>query len=152
MPRALRLDICTVVVVAVAIGGCSAAQRNRAVTLSPDIVTVNEGFKIDNALATQGEVLFRQRSCGGCHAIGRHLAGPDLYGVVEHRQIDWLKNFIMDPPRMIETDPIAQALYKENLYAKMPKPGVSSDEVMAVIHYLAAETQRIREAEHRSSE
>lgn len=149
MPRALRLDICTLLVAGVALAGCaSSATRNRAVTLPADIATVNEGFKIDNALATQGEVLFRRRGCFICHAVGRPEAGPDLFGVVERRPIDWLQKFIIHPTEMVQTDDVAKALFEQYRFMKMPDPGVSEDEVMAIIHFLAAESQRMREAGH----
>jgi mono/diheme cytochrome c family protein len=134
----------------IALAAC--APNNRPVELPANAVTVNESFKLDNSMAVQGEVLFRNRGCGGCHAVGRHLAGPDLYNVVNNRPIDWLQNFIVDAPRMIETDPVAKALYDQNRHAKMPKTGASESEALAIIHYLAAESERVRQASGKASE
>jgi mono/diheme cytochrome c family protein len=150
MPNGLRIATCSSAALVIALAAC--APNNRPVELPANAVTVNEGFKLDNNMAVQGEVLFRSRGCGGCHAIGRHLAGPDLYNVVNNRPLDWLQSFIIDAPRMIETDPVAQALYKQNHNAKMPRTGASQSEALAIVHYLAAESERVRQAQHRESE
>jgi cytochrome c551/c552 len=150
MPNGWRIATSSSAALVIALAAC--APNNRPVTLPANAVTVNEGFKLDQNLSVQGEVLFRSRGCGGCHAIGRHLAGPDLYNVVNNRPIDWLQKFIVDAPSMIETDPVAKSLYDQNHHMKMPKTGASEAEALAIIHYLAAESERVRESGHRSAE
>src|SRR5262245_8571416 len=114
------------------------------VQLPADLPTVNRDFKLDNALAQQGEQLFIQRGCVGCHAVGRRLAGPDLFGVVERRTTDWLTSFLKDTGAALDTDPIAQALLEEFRGQKMPNVNLRDPEVSALIHYMAAESQRVR--------
>jgi mono/diheme cytochrome c family protein len=114
------------------------------VQLPADLPTVNRDFKLDNSLAQQGEQLFIQRGCIGCHAVGRRLAGPDLFGVVERRTTDWLGSFLKNTNNALDTDPIGQALLEEYRNQRMPQVHLRDPEVNALIHYLAAESQRVR--------
>jgi mono/diheme cytochrome c family protein len=128
----------------VTLAAACAQRMSPPVQLPANLPTVNQSFRLDNNLAAQGEQLFITRGCIGCHAVGRRLAGPDLFGVVERRSIDWLKGFIKDTPGMLASDPIAQALLEEFNGAAMPQVQIRDPEIDAVIHYLAAESQRVR--------
>ena len=56
--------------------------------------------------AEEGEALFQQY-CAGCHTVGGgDLSGPDLLGVAERRDPDWLEHWLAEPDKMIaEGDP-----------------------------------------------
>ncbi len=131
--------------VSVLILGSSCVRTSPPVQLATDLPTVNTAFKLDNSLATQGEQLFMNRGCAGCHSVGNRLAGPDLLGVVERRTTDWLASFLKDTSGMLESDPIGQALLEEFRGARMPNVVLRDPEVNALIHYLAAESQRVRQ-------
>ncbi|MEM4408735.1 MAG: cytochrome c [Candidatus Caldarchaeum sp.] len=91
---------------------------------------------INEELAAKGEKLFSERGCVGCHTIGKgKLVGPDLIGVTEIRDAEWLKKMIVSPDKMILTDPIAKELLKEYL-VPMPNQGVTEEEAKALIEYL----------------
>jgi mono/diheme cytochrome c family protein len=133
-----------VLVPVVALATACATRTSPPVQLPADLPTVNQGFRLDNALAAQGEQLFMTRGCYGCHAVGRRLGGPDLFGAVERRSVDWLKNFLKDTPGMLASDPIAMALLEEFKGNPMPQVSLRDSEIDALIHYLAAESQRVR--------
>lgn len=84
-----------------------------------------------------GEEIF-QTKCSGCHTIGGgRLVGPDLQGVTELRDSDWLEDFIQNPEQLFAAgDPIALKLLEEYNNLKMPNLGLSEDEVEDVIEYL----------------
>jgi mono/diheme cytochrome c family protein len=88
----------------------------------------------------QGEAIF-QISCQPCHTVGGgQLVGPDLTGVVENRDIDWLIEWIKQPDVMLaEGDPLATQLLQEFNNIPMPNAGLTDDEVLAVIAYLGAD-------------
>ncbi len=88
----------------------------------------------------QGEAIF-QISCQPCHTVGGgQLVGPDLTGVVENRDIDWLIEWIKQPDVMLaEGDPLATQLLQEFNNIPMPNAGLTDDEVLAVIAYLRAD-------------
>jgi len=89
------------------------------------------------AQAEQGKTIFQQK-CAACHSVGGgNIVGPDLKGVSERRDRQWLVQFISAPDKMISRgDPIALQLLKQFNNIQMPNPGLSEAEVDDVIAYL----------------
>ncbi|HEX9014983.1 MAG TPA: c-type cytochrome [Chloroflexota bacterium] len=86
--------------------------------------------------AMQGQTVFQQK-CASCHKIGGgRLVGPDLKGVTQNRQRDWLVKFITAPDQVIASgDPTAQQLLKD-YGAPMPNVGVSADQANQLLAYI----------------
>lgn len=144
--RFVRLSSFTVVALAAVLSAC-ATTAAPSVQLPADLATVNPDFQVDNTLAEAGRSLFLRRSCSGCHGnigSGGGKAAPALFGVTERRTIDWLKQFLMNTEQMLASDPIAMALLEEFRGMRMPQITIAEPEVEAIIHYLAAESQRVR--------
>lgn len=113
-----------------------------------EVVTVNPDFKLDSELGEAGRVLFVNRGCQGCHTVGLgRSAGPDLFGVVERRPVDWIRSFLKNTPEMLDTDPVAMALLKEYRNLRMPDTRVTEQEIEALIHYLQLRTGERRAGE-----
>ncbi|HZD58596.1 MAG TPA: c-type cytochrome [Anaerolineales bacterium] len=87
--------------------------------------------------AADGQALFESK-CIGCHTIGGgHLIGPDLQGVTQRRNLDWIRQFISAPGEVIASgDPIASQLLQENNNLQMPNLGLSPTEVDSLLAYL----------------
>ncbi len=87
--------------------------------------------------AEEGEQIF-QAQCAACHSIGGGpLVGPDLLGVTERRENDWLIRWIREPDTMLaEGDPIASAMLAEFNNVAMPNLGLTEADVAAIIAYL----------------
>ncbi len=85
-----------------------------------------------------GKQVFEQK-CVGCHTIGQgDRAGPDLRGVTQRRDRNWLEQWISAPDQMIARgDPIATELLNR-WRTPMPNLGLSRDQVQAVISYIEA--------------
>ncbi len=82
-----------------------------------------------------GEKLFTEKGCIACHTIGNgKLAGPDLLGVTERREIEWLKKWLKSPDTMVMTDPIAKEMLKE-YFVPMPNQGLNDEEIELLIDY-----------------
>jgi protein SCO1 len=78
------------------------------------------------------------KACAGCHSIGRgDRVGPDLAGVAERRQTDWLMRFIANPDSLRrQKDPIALALMHKYPTIRMPAMGISEGEALDLLAYI----------------
>jgi|GEM_PF-305017 len=88
-------------------------------------------------LAEKGEAIFQDR-CSVCHSIGGgdRATGPDLEGVAERRDRQWVLRIIRDPARLAaEKDPQMAALM-EKYAMTMPDLGVSEVEAQALLVFL----------------
>ena len=98
---------------------------------------------VDTALATRGQALFSGRACVGCHSIGKgKRVGPDLAGVTARRDLDWLRRWLKNPTAMLASDSVAKALLAQNNNVAMPSMRLADDEVEALLHYIARESQK----------
>lgn len=87
--------------------------------------------------ASEGKAIFDEK-CAGCHTVGNgKLVGPDLMDVTKRRDSQWIKDFIMDPAKMLASDPTAQQLLKENNNVSMPDLALSPEEIDLVFEYLS---------------
>lgn len=90
-------------------------------------------------LHEKGEALFQSKGCVACHTIGKgKLVGPDLKGVTQRRDQEWLTKWLKDPDTMILTDPTAKEMLKEFL-VPMPNQGLSDQDIKAIMAYLKHE-------------
>jgi mono/diheme cytochrome c family protein len=108
-------------------------------------VKASGNFGSDEAAVKKGKSLFQARGCFACHTVGKgKLAGPDLAGVTERREAGWLRKWLKTPDELLATDPIAQEMMKEYNNQKMPNLKLKDEEVEALLHYLAAESQKVK--------
>jgi len=84
-----------------------------------------------------GKEIFDQK-CAGCHSIGGgNRIGPDLQDIAKRRDLQWIKDFIIDPAKMIASDPTAQQLVKDFNNITMPNLGLSPNQVDELAQYLS---------------
>ena len=88
--------------------------------------------------APDGKRLF-ETICIACHTIGAGVKiGPDLQGVTERREVQWLRRQIRDPEALRKAgDPIATA-NRAKYAIPMPTLGLTEQQVEAVIAHLRA--------------
>lgn len=116
-----------------------------ALALGGSVAEAQEGFRVDVNRATRGKAVWMRHGCYTCHGFGRKvLAGPDLAGVTERRDHDWLRKWLKETNSMLAGDPQAMAMLEQWKYVKMPQFKVSDADVEALIHFLAQESQRTR--------
>jgi cytochrome c551/c552 len=90
---------------------------------------------INDALATQGDALFKSKTCSTCHGFGIRITGPDLKGVTHRRTAQWMQQQMQHPDVMTKQDPIARGLL--GTYAvQMPNLNITDDEARALIEFL----------------
>lgn len=96
---------------------------------------------------TSGESLYRTR-CASCHTIGAQgmakarmeRLGPDLLGVTQRRERDWLVRWLAAPDEMLaQQDPIALELLATY---KLPMPNLSlnQQDIDALLEYIEQES------------
>ena len=94
----------------------------------------------DPDLIAEGEELFTDYGCQACHAVEAgepSPTGPNLAGVADRREPEWVARIILHPEEMLELDPTTQELLAE--YAvEMPDQGVQPEEVEALVAYVAS--------------
>lgn len=90
---------------------------------------------IDPAMAKAGEAVFTAK-CAACHqATDVKVVGPGLKGITQRRTPEWIMNMITNPEEMTKTDPVAKALFEENL-VQMTFQNVSDDETRQILEFL----------------
>jgi cytochrome oxidase Cu insertion factor (SCO1/SenC/PrrC family) len=95
----------------------------------------------------RGEQIYRTR-CVTCHSLtGKELVGslgPDLLGVTQKRETQWLLNWLKAPDQMLKKkDPIAIALYKKYNNLAMPNMRLNKEDALTLLDYIKDETQRL---------
>ncbi len=96
----------------------------------------NSTISSDPATIVKGEAFFI-RNCSGCHNFRNDGIGPQLGGLTDSISIEWIKHFIRDPKKTIESgDRRAQQLFIK-YKAVMPSfAGFTDDELNSIIAFL----------------
>lgn len=95
-------------------------------------------------LVAQEAVDFFRQNCTSCHTIGGgRLTGPDLRGVGQRADRDWLVRFMQNPQAMIDRgDAYAQKLMQEARGVVMPQiSGLSPARAEALLDLIEAESK-----------
>jgi len=89
----------------------------------------------EDANVEKGQKLFQSKGCVACHSIGKgKITGPDLLGVTQRRDKEWITKWLKSPETMLMTDPVAKQLLKEYM-VPMPNQGLSDEEIVILINY-----------------
>lgn len=90
----------------------------------------------DEATIAKGQTLFTQ-NCSGCHGFRQNGIGPRLDGITQDTTAAWIRQFIKDPQKVIESgDPRALLLHKK-YSTPMPSFTYLQDEgIDAIIAFL----------------
>lgn len=91
----------------------------------------------------EGKKLYNS-NCAACHTIGRgKLTGPDLKGVTERLDVDWLITFIISSKSLIDAgDEYAVKIFNE--YNKIPMPDhrhLSRENILNILSYIEDRSQ-----------
>jgi len=91
-----------------------------------------------------GETLFRTR-CAVCHTVDGsqeyNALGPDLLGVTERREAQWLLDWLQAPDKMLaKKDPIAMALFAQYNELAMPNMRLNEQDARDLLVYLDGES------------
>lgn len=96
----------------------------------------NDAIATDTATTAQGRRSFNDK-CTSCHNFRQDGIGPQLAGITSNHSIGWIKNFIKDPKKVIDSgDTTAIKIFKK-YKTLMPSFSYLSDaEINALIAYI----------------
>jgi protein SCO1 len=88
-----------------------------------------------------GQYLFA-RHCAACHSIGHgDKIGPDLMGVADARNRDWLIDIIERPQQLLrDKDPLAAAEFEKYNHVIMPDLSMGREATEALIRFLVTQS------------
>ncbi len=94
-----------------------------------------------------GQALFI-KACATCHTVGQgEKVGPDLAGLTERRDADWIKSYLMSPAKLRSNkDPIALDLQKKYPAVRMPNLGLADTDVADLLSYLETQNRAAADA------
>lgn len=94
-----------------------------------EIVSIDVGAKYE-LHNKPGSILFA-KACSSCHSIGHgDIIGPDLAGVLQRRDHDWLRRFLREPDMLRrQKDGLAIALDEKYPGVRMPNLGLSDNDI-----------------------
>ncbi|MFI5360442.1 MAG: cytochrome c3 family protein [Elusimicrobiota bacterium] len=82
--------------------------------------------------------LFLQ-SCSKCHTIGGgRRVGPDLRGVADRHDKEWILAFVQNPDAYLDSDPAAKKLLAENNGVRMENAHVTRDQAEGLLEFIKA--------------
>lgn len=91
---------------------------------------------MDSAAIAKGAAIFNQ-NCIACHSIDQDGIGPALGGVTEDVSDEWLKSFITDPKKMIDSgDPRSMSLFAKYKSVMPSFAYYKDDEIDGIVAFL----------------
>jgi protein SCO1 len=95
-------------------------------------------------LNSPGQYLFSTR-CAACHTIGHGVRiGPDLAGITNVRDRQWLLRFIQKPDVMLaEKDPLATLLFEQYKEVQMPNLRLGPKDTENLVQFLETEANAV---------
>jgi cytochrome c551/c552 len=104
-------------------------------------------FSMNFTLQAQGtgEETFKT-ICAGCHTIkaGR-LVGPDLSGIYQIRNDEWLIKFVRSSQQLIKSgDTAAIAIYEKFNKIPMPDNRLTDEQILSIINYIKVTDQSLQ--------
>lgn len=139
MTRTLKLELVALATIAIGITGCVPKVHSPAVAGAE-----LNNRPVDANLAQRGAEVFVSKGCYQCHQFGGVRAAPDLAGVMERRDHEWLRKWLLNTTEMLMSDPQAIAMLKDWKGYKMPNMKLRAEDIDALFHYMANETARVR--------
>jgi nitrite reductase (NO-forming)/hydroxylamine reductase len=115
------------------IGACGGEKKTDAKGAGDGDTKVAAGNADDIAA---GKTEF-EKQCTACHSIGEgKRVGPDLKGIGQTRDREWLEKWLKDPVGMSQNDEIGKKIFAEWNNVPMPKPNLDDKQAGQVLDYI----------------
>ncbi len=107
--------------------------------IRPLVVLLVAGWLLQSnpAQASSSADIYK-KTCKACHTIGGgKLVGPDLKGVTERREMDWIVKFVQNSQGMIKAgDKAAVALFNQFNKVPMPDQPLSKAQIVGLMEFI----------------
>lgn len=107
------------------------------------LVGLTSAAQAQDAVAKKGKMLWASRGCGGCHGVGKKMAGPDLAGLEQRRSREWINRWLTNTNEMIASDSVAMAMVVEWKGIRMPQQKFTDQDIEALLSYVRFEEDRL---------
>jgi mono/diheme cytochrome c family protein len=108
------------------------------------VLALATSHALNSPASAQEAAQFFRQNCSSCHTIGGGaLTGPDLKYLEKRKDREWLVNFLLDPPTVLQSgDAYAASLLEASRGVVMPKiNGMTPERAEALLDLIAAESQ-----------
>jgi len=107
----------------------------------PDVSSI----PTDSATIARGHDLFNGK-CNSCHSFNHGGIGPQLAGVTAVNSVSWIKDFIRDPKKVIDSgDTTAQKLFIDYKTLMPSFASLSEEDLNAIIAYIHSNKKEDRQ-------
>jgi len=107
---------------------------------------IDFGVSTDEAIISQGKVLFSD-NCTQCHEVSNDdVIGPGLKDVHKRRPLEWILKFVKNSQKVIKSgDKYAVDLFNKHNKTEMPTHDFSDDEIKSVVSYIIYQSEHFVE-------
>src|SRR5579864_7337282 len=106
------------------------------ITSSCGVGNTTKLVSTDSLSIAHGQILFNQ-NCSGCHGFHQNGIGPNLSGITETDSAEWLRRFIREPKKMIESGDVHEKKIYADYHSMMPSfTSITDDQIDQLISFL----------------
>ena len=128
---------------AVRSGASRAVAAAVVALLSAAVVAPVRAGEVKAASPFQKSAALFLQSCSKCHSIGGgRRVGPDLLGVANRHDKEWILGFVQNPESYLDSDPVAKKLLAENNGVRMENAHVTREQAEGLLEFIKAASSR----------
>jgi ubiquinol-cytochrome c reductase cytochrome c subunit len=121
-------------------------RHGRCIVARPSLILLTLAIvqAFSASISAQEAAQFFRQNCSSCHTVGGGaLTGPDLKDLEKRKDREWLINFVLDPPTVLQSgDVYAAKLLEASRGVVMPRiNGLTPERAEALLDLIAAESQ-----------
>ena len=106
--------------------------------------TGNDSISTDSLTIASGQISFTNK-CNSCHNLNHDGIGPQLAGITQENSVSWIKNFIRDPKKLIDSgDTTAQKLFARYKTLMPPFAALPEEELNAIIAFIHSKQKMVK--------
>ncbi|MEO6721274.1 MAG: PQQ-dependent sugar dehydrogenase, partial [Ferruginibacter sp.] len=115
------------------LSSCNSVTSSDTIAIATDSLTI-----------TNGQHFFTDK-CNSCHNLNSDGIGPALAGITKKNSVEWIKHFIRDPKKVIDSgDTTAQKVFRRYKTLMPSFESLPEDELDAIIAYIHSNKKKVK--------